>query len=409
MGWRTARLCAHETYVDCPYYEQYQYVGDTRIQALLSYDLTGDDRLARQAIAAFERSRRSEGLTSSRSPAREPQYIPPFSLLWIGMVRDFWRYRGRSRFVRAQLAGTRTVLEWFLERQLPNGLVGRLPWWNFVDWAPEFDEGVPPQETDGQSAPITLQLVAALRDAAELETALGDPGRAPGVRRRAQLAAGAVGQLCWDEGRGLVADRPSKDRFSQHTNILAILSDAIPRGRHPRCSTACSRRMPFVRAAGDPACSAAGDRREGQLLLPLLPGARAREARRGDEYLPQLEPWREMLEWASRPGPRPRRGHLALRLPRLERAPELRPAHARGRDPPGAPGFASVRIEPHLGTLERFAARMPHPSGTIEASYRRVGAALEATITLPPGLAGDLAWRGTRRPLRSGEQAFRVE
>ena len=29
VGWRTARLCANETYFDCPYYEQLQYVGDT--------------------------------------------------------------------------------------------------------------------------------------------------------------------------------------------------------------------------------------------------------------------------------------------------------------------------------------------------------------------------------------------
>ena len=43
-GWRTARLCAHETYFDCPYYEQLQYVGDTRIQALISLYVDGDDR-----------------------------------------------------------------------------------------------------------------------------------------------------------------------------------------------------------------------------------------------------------------------------------------------------------------------------------------------------------------------------
>jgi hypothetical protein len=36
VGWRTARLCANELYFDCPYYEQMQYVGDTRIQALIS-------------------------------------------------------------------------------------------------------------------------------------------------------------------------------------------------------------------------------------------------------------------------------------------------------------------------------------------------------------------------------------
>ncbi|WP_372490084.1 hypothetical protein [Chitinophaga sedimenti] len=32
MGWRTSRLCAYETYMDCPYYEQLQYIGDTRIR-----------------------------------------------------------------------------------------------------------------------------------------------------------------------------------------------------------------------------------------------------------------------------------------------------------------------------------------------------------------------------------------
>ncbi|WP_198172757.1 alpha-L-rhamnosidase-related protein [Hymenobacter ginkgonis] len=37
VGWRTARRCAVETYMDCPYYEQLQYIGDTRIQALVSY------------------------------------------------------------------------------------------------------------------------------------------------------------------------------------------------------------------------------------------------------------------------------------------------------------------------------------------------------------------------------------
>jgi len=41
--------CANETYFDCPYYEQLQYVGDTRIQALISLYVSGDDRLVRNA------------------------------------------------------------------------------------------------------------------------------------------------------------------------------------------------------------------------------------------------------------------------------------------------------------------------------------------------------------------------
>src|SRR5580692_1469608 len=46
VGWRTARLDAHETYMDTPYWEQLQYIGDTRIQALVSFAVAGDDRLA---------------------------------------------------------------------------------------------------------------------------------------------------------------------------------------------------------------------------------------------------------------------------------------------------------------------------------------------------------------------------
>jgi hypothetical protein len=133
VGWRTARLCAHETYMDCPYYEQLQYAGDTRVQVLVSYYMSGDDRLARQAIEALDASRTFEGLTFSRAPSRLPQYIPPFSLWWIGMVHDFWRYRDDPAFVRAQLPGMRAVLSYFAGRQRQDALLSNVGWWNYVD------------------------------------------------------------------------------------------------------------------------------------------------------------------------------------------------------------------------------------------------------------------------------------
>ena len=113
IGWRTARLDAHETYMDTPYYEQLQYIGDTRIQALISYAVTGDDRLARQAIAAFANSHIPEGLTQSRYPSSLQQIIPPFSLYWIGMLDDLYWYRPDAQIVTENLQGTRDVLAWF--------------------------------------------------------------------------------------------------------------------------------------------------------------------------------------------------------------------------------------------------------------------------------------------------------
>jgi hypothetical protein len=402
VGWRTARLCAHETYVDCPYYEQLQYVGDTRIQALLSYVVSGDDRLARQAIEAFDRSRRSDGLTSARHPAQQPQYIPGFSLLWIGMVRDYWWYRDDPEFVRQRLPGVRTVLEWFLARQRPDGLLGRLPWWNFLDWTKSFEEGVPPQEPDGGSAPLTLQLVAALREAADLEETLGDPARAAAHRERARTTAEAVLRSCWDPQRRLVADTPARSRFSQQTNVLALWQDVVPveerSGVLDRVLAADTRAK---RGEGKTTPENDADLARASYYFRFYLARALEHVGRGDEYLMLLEPWHEMLAlglstWPENPEPTRSDCHAWSAHPNYDFLTIV--AGIR----PGAPGFRTVRLTPHPGALERIDAAMPHPKGTIAVTYRRQGSTLVAEVTLPDGLPGELVWRGERHSLRAG-------
>jgi alpha-L-rhamnosidase len=409
VGWRTARACAHETYVDCPYYEQLQYVGDTRIQALISYAVAGDDRLARQAISSFDRSRRSDGLTYSRYPSAPQQFIPPFSLLWVGMVHDYWMWREDAGFVKQNLAGTRTVLDWFTERQRSSSLVGRLPWWNFVDWAAGFEAGVPPQDEGGDSVPISLQLALALREAAELEAALGDPARATRYRSTADAVVGSVRRLAWSAERGLVADSPASGRFSQQANILAILADAVPSGQEqplldrllamPRPSI----KAPAARNAPPPEVARAS------VYFRFYPSRALESLGEGERYLPELEPWREMLD---------------VGLSTFAEIPDVTTrsdCHAWSAHPnydllrtvagvkPGSPGFATVRIEPHLGALEQASATVPHPRGPITVAYRRDGRALVAKVALPAGLTGSFVWRGLERKLSPGEQSFRME
>jgi len=401
VGWRTARLCAHDTYMDTPYWERLQYVGDTRLQALISYVVAGDDRLARQAIDAIDDSRVPDGITQSRYPSALPQMISTFSLMWVGMVHDFWMYRDDPEFVRRRLAGTRTVLDWFLQHQRADGLMGLLPWWSFVDWTADFAEGVPPQEADGGSAPITLQFIEALRNAADLEQQFGDAARARMYREQAGKAAGSLMQFCWNEKSGLLADTPRQAHLSQHANALAVWLDVIPSEEQKAV-------MNKVLAANDPTVRADRPPMSTTSYYFTYYVTRAMEhAGLADQYLSTLAPWRKMLAlglttWAENPEPTRSDSHAWSAHPNydlLRLVAGIRPA---------APGFSEIVIEPHLGGLQNVRASMPHPKGRIDVSFATAANGTDAQISCPDGVPAKLIWRGKTYPLQGGAQTLRL-
>ena len=77
---RTLRRCMHETYMDCPFYEQLQYAMDSRSEILYTYAVSMDDRLARQCMDDFRRAQRYDGLLNCSYPNSEPNVIPGFSI-----------------------------------------------------------------------------------------------------------------------------------------------------------------------------------------------------------------------------------------------------------------------------------------------------------------------------------------
>jgi hypothetical protein len=325
--------------------------------------------------------------------------IPTFSLLWIGMVHDFWMYRGGEAFVRAQLPGTREVLDWFLTRQRQDGLIGTVNWWPFVDWGKDFPFGMPPEDENGGSSIVTLQFIEALRYGEELESAYGDRSRAQQYREAEERAVRAVRQLCWNETYGLLADSPAQKHYSQHANILGVWLDVISQAKQKDVLTK-------ILSASDSGFQSSG-------TLPAMTKAtyyfrfylaRAVEhAGMGDRYLSLLQPWHDMVAlglttWAEQPEPTRSDSHAWSAHPNYD----LLTIVAGIR--PKTPGFASIEIEPHLGTLKRVTAALPSAKGLIQTEYTETTSGVRAEITLPSGVTGNLLWKGKSSPLHPGHQ-----
>jgi len=406
ISWRTARLDAHETYMDTPYYEQLQYIGDTRIQALISYAVAGDDRLARQALEAFNDSRIPEGITLSRYPTSLAQRIPTFSLLWIGMLHDWWMYRPDTEPVKESLEGTRSVLHWFAQYEQPDGLLKQVPWWSFIDWVSEGE--IPTYDAKGESCTTTLQYLGALNDAADLEQALGDPVFAQRYKARAAHVREGLQSQCWSEERGLAADTPDKKGFSQQTNILAVLYDVIPKDQQ--------KDVLEKMLAIEPGTTPNGVLSASYYFRFYL--ARALDhAGMSDEYLASIEPWRKLLAlhfstWPETPGETRSDSHAWSAHPIYDLLTLVAGVE------PASPGFRTVRIAPHLGDLKDLKASFPHPEGEIKVEYHlkpdhaapgaKGGARFLATIELPGTLTGTFEFDGRSWPIKSGDNRIEV-
>jgi len=392
IGWRTAQLCAHETYMDCPYYEQLQYVGDTRIQALISLYMTADDRLVRNALEQIDASRIPDGLTQSRFPSGLPQIIPPFSLFWVNMLHDYFMLRDDPAFVRALLPGTRGVITWFESRlDSSSGILGSLQWWNFVDWPDGFDFGTPKGVDEGGSAIVSLQFAGALRDAANLEEHLGDRGLAERYRSRADGIVKSVRASCWDPGRRFFADTPKKTSFTQHVNILAALEDVV---------TGREREELLRRTIDDKSLIQA------TMYFRHYLARAMNKAGLGDQYLDNLSLWKDMIDlglttWAEKPDPVRSDCHAWSASPNYEFL-----ATVAGIEP-REPGFRSVLIRPHLGSLAWVKAKAAHPKGVIEVDLKKQRGAVVGTVTLPEGVTGRFESGKKHQDLRPGRNEVR--
>lgn len=363
---RGLQMCAHETYMDCPFYEQLMYAGDTRLQILVTYVLNTDDRLPRKALQLFDWSRLSSGLTQSRYPARVRQIIPPFSLWWVAMCHDYALWRGDGAFLRTLLPGVRAVCDHFGTLIRDDGLLAAPDGWNFTDWVAQWPGGTPPNAAEGISGALNWQAALVFRLAGELEEWFGEREIAALQNRRAQTIATAAHQAFWNADRSLYADDLAHAHWSEHTQCLAVLSQLMPHACVPALKDALFSAPDLARCT---------------IYFSHYLFEACHALNRVDVLLARLNDWNLLLE-------------KGLSTPIEKPDPARSDCHAWGSHPlyhyyatiagirPAAPGFTKVAIQPRLGHLTELDAVLPHPRGEIHLQIRDG----QMTVELPDGV-----------------------
>ncbi|MET1055809.1 MAG: alpha-L-rhamnosidase C-terminal domain-containing protein [Pedobacter sp.] len=392
VGWRTAQLCAGDQYYDTPYYEQLQYTGDSRIQALISLYMSGDDRLMKKSILDFYHSRNPEGLTQGRYPSNRLQIIPPFSLFWVSMVHDYWLHRKDDAFVKQFIPAISEILQWFRTRMdKDKKMLGALTWWNFVDWDNFNGWGVPPGADKGNSSILTLQYAYTLNQAADLFSAFEYTAEAENFKTQASEINQATFMSCFNAEKGLIADTPEQLSYSQHGGIWAVLSGAMPQNEVPRMMK-----------------KLLEDKSIGQVTFfyRFYLTQALKKAGLEDIYYEQLTPWRDMLKlglttFAEKPEPTRSDCHAWSASPNYDFLATICGIM------PDAPGFSKVLIKPAMGKLTVAEGSMPHPLGQITVKLKRSGDnGITGDITLPEGLTGTFAWKNKTSKLHGGKQTI---
>jgi len=363
---RTAELCAGETYFDCPYYEQLQYVGDTRIQAQITRYLGRDRDLPRNAVRTLAWSQLPEGLTQSRYPSRQMQIIPPFSLWWILMLHDQAFYDTVEISAEDRQRAARIIESW-------DRLIEGDPdatFWCFGDWVPAWNWGVPPGGARSTMHRLTLLL--------------------------ARIAYAQLAKRSLDAGRENFL-RELRTHYTREAGLVRSTADSnwAP-SEHAEALYRVAQRM--LDESPDPwpiteldAANAARCTYYFQYYL--------HQARPDADYGQLLAAWRKQLAlglttFAENPEPTRSDCHAWSAHPILGFFQHVAGITSR------ATGWSRVRIAPVPGALTSFDACLAHPAGDLRVALRE--GKLEITTPVP----AEVIWAGKTCEIAPGTVRF---
>mgnify|MGYP000468377063 CR=1 FL=1 len=396
---RTVDICTQDYFLSDAYYETLQYVGDTKVQALIWQALSGNLEHTKNAIRQFHHSRDAQGNILGAYPLRSTFIFPTYSLIWVDMIADYYALTNDKAFIDEYKDGIIHTLDGFEKNMNALNLTKKTPYRYFVDWytGPNNGGGTATNNGGENSAVVSLHYSHALMNAAKLFDAIGDNYQSNKFSSRAEEIKKSVYQLCFDEDRMLFAERPDKTIFDQHTNIMAILTDAIPINRQK------------------------------ELLEKLLEEKDLLQATYYYRYylfaaikkvdVPELfdiaqKPWANML--VNNMTTTSERFESVERPSRSEVHPwSASPAYFYFNYLAGIQStknsFEEIVVKPVFGELSKMEGFLPTPHGNILFNLQKQDNKLDAQLTIPETMKGEIVWLDKSVPLKSGKHSYSLD
>lgn len=269
-------------------------------------------------------------------------------------------------------------------------LVGRLGYWEFVDWQEAWKDtgGVPAALQEGPSTIINLMYAYGLGCGAVLYKAAGREGIAEEYLTRKEAILEQVERLCWDGERSMYREGPSFRQFTQHAQGWAVVTGL---------------------AAGEKAKRILSVAMEDEDVLPCSFSTayewfRALElSGMYDQAFANLNRWRGLLDRGYTTCPEEPQNersecHAWSALPIYEFMRSIAGVHAEQGD------WNSIIIQPHLNDLPDLEGCASTPKGSVEFSYRREEGRWSYKIRIPEGVTGCfIAPDGEQSELKAGQ------
>lgn len=227
------KLGTQDSYLDCMSREKGAYLGDAFVTGLSHLYLTGDSRMLRKVLEDFALSAELRPGLMAVAPGAFEQEIADYSLLWIPLLLEYYRWSGDMDFVKTMLPVADGVITYFGTWENDAGLLADFTGKPvMVDWPTNLRDGYDDPGLMGANVPqqgmnslLNMYYYGTLAAAADLHIVAGNAAEAERLRAKADALDLAI-KKHFLRPQGFT-DTAASEHMSLHPNALALMFNML--------------------------------------------------------------------------------------------------------------------------------------------------------------------------------------